>query len=268
MKTNTLIELKTVLFDSKTFTVFYKHSSRSRHFKLVLYDRENKIVLTSPIENFTIENWHNFQLDNLLFKLLNRHKNKKDKISNSSKYKQVYLSYSADNHTIILFDQLVNLEWKYHIRSSYSYNFDLEQSKLQIYCNEIVKNDNEKRKKIFIYVLSRILENFVAKKQEELVEKINKAGFALINPTFKISLKKAAWGTNIKRGKRLGKITYDVKMITMPIRLIEAVILHELIHEFHPNHSDKFYETGSLIMYDFKLRNKEINKLIVQIVDY
>lgn len=268
MKTNTLIELKTVLFNSKTFTVFYKHNIKSKHFKLVLYDMEDKIVLSAPFENFTMENWHNFQLDDLLFKLLNRLKRKKDKISNNTKYKQIYLSYSADNHTITLFDKLVNLEWKYHSRSSYTYNFDYEQSTLQIYCNEIAKIDSEKRKKIFIYTLSRILENFVAKKQEELVGKINNTGFSLINPTFKISLKKGAWGTNIKRGKRLGKITYDVKMIAMPTRLIETVILHELVHEFHPNHSDKFYETGSLIMHDFKLRNKEINKIIVLVVDY
>ncbi|EIN15356.1 Hypothetical protein MAGb_0380 [Mycoplasmopsis agalactiae 14628] len=268
MKTNTLTELKTVLFNSKTFTVFYKHSAKSKHLKLTLYASENKVVLSAPFEDFTMENWHNFQLDNLLFKLLNRHKSKKEKISDNTKYKQIYLSYSADNHKITLFDKLVDLEWKYHNRSSYTYNFDIEQSKLQIYCNEIVKTEAEKRRKIFIYILSRILENLVTKKQTELVEKITKAGLPLVNPAFKINLKKGAWGTNIKKGKRLSKITYDVKMIAMPIRLIEAVVLHELIHEFHPNHSDKFYETGSLIMYDFKLRNKEINKIMVQIVDY
>lgn len=85
----------------------------------------------------------------------------------------------------------------------------------------------------------------------------------LINFIFKISLKKFVWGINIKRGKRLGKIIYDVKMIVMLIRLIEVVILYELIYEFYFNYSDKFYEIGLFIMYDFKLRNKEINKFIV-----
>lgn len=52
-------------------------------------------------------------------------------------------------------------------------------------------------------------------------------------------------------------------MIIMLIRLIEVVILYELIYEFYFNYSDKFYEIGLFIMYDFKLRNKEINKFIV-----
>ncbi len=63
---------------------------------------------------------------------------------------------------------------------------------------------------------------------------MNQSGFALSNPPFKINLKKRAWGTNIKKGKRLSKITYDVKMIALPIRLIEAIILHELVQWISP----------------------------------
>nr|WP_307940691.1 YgjP-like metallopeptidase domain-containing protein [Mycoplasmopsis bovis] len=104
----------------------------------------------------------------------------------------------------------------------------------RIFCNASLKDDEIKRKNLFIYVLSRILEEFIRNKQLEFVKIMNQSGFALSNPPFKINLKKRAWGTNIKKGKRLSKITYDVKMIALPIRLIEAIILHELVHWISP----------------------------------
>ncbi|MBT1337531.1 YgjP-like metallopeptidase domain-containing protein [Mycoplasmopsis bovis] len=268
MKTNTLTELKSITFDAKTYIVFHKYSPGSKKLKLTLNGNENKIVLTSPIENFLIENWNNFQLDNLLFRLLNKHKVKNSKLNSSNDYKQIYLSYSPDNHKITIYDKLVDLEWKYHFHSNYSFNFDENNSKLQIFCNASLKDDEIKRKNLFIYVLSRILEEFIRNKQLEFVKIMNQSGFALSNPPFKINLKKRAWGTNIKKGKRLSKITYDVKMIALPIRLIEAIILHKLVHEFHPNHSDKFYECGSFIMPDFKARNKEIRQIIVYLDNF
>ncbi|WP_226083972.1 hypothetical protein [Mycoplasmopsis bovis] len=92
MKTNTLTELKSITFDAKTYIVFHKYSPGSKKLKLTLNGNENKIVLTSPIENFLIENWNNFQLDNLLFRLLNKHKVKNSKLNSSNDYKQIYYS--------------------------------------------------------------------------------------------------------------------------------------------------------------------------------
>jgi predicted metal-dependent hydrolase len=61
------------------------------------------------------------------------------------------------------------------------------------------------------------------------------------------------WGScNSKKGY----INLNLYLIRKDIRFIEYVILHELAHLIHPNHSKDFYRFIENIMPDFKERIK------------
>jgi len=75
----------------------------------------------------------------------------------------------------------------------------------------------------------------------------------------KISLRKmkTLWGS-CSVGK--GKITFNHELTQAKPDFIEYIVLHELVHFIHPNHSKKFYAFLSKYMPDWKERKKALNK--------
>lgn len=69
----------------------------------------------------------------------------------------------------------------------------------------------------------------------------------------KLSIKKTKtiWGScNAKKAN----ISLNIELVKMPISAIEAVILHEIAHLSHQNHSKDFYDYIYKFMPDYKLR--------------
>ncbi len=94
----------------------------------------------------------------------------------------------------------------------------------------------EEGKKVFIPVLKKYL-TLTGKK----IEKVT------------IKTLKSNWGScNYKRGY----INLNSEMMKRDIKFIEYVILHEIAHLEHPNHSRKFYEYIEKFMPDWKIRKK------------
>lgn len=76
-------------------------------------------------------------------------------------------------------------------------------------------------------------------------------------PIIKTRKMKSRWGScQYKKGI----ITLNSKLIEVPIRCIEYVVLHEFAHFIHPNHSKKFYDFVAKLMPDWKDRKKELEK--------
>ena len=63
---------------------------------------------------------------------------------------------------------------------------------------------------------------------------------------------KTRWGSCTKDGV----IRLNLRLIALPHRVIDYVIVHELAHLVEFNHSQKFYELVSLIMPDYKQQKK------------
>ena len=64
------------------------------------------------------------------------------------------------------------------------------------------------------------------------------------------------WGSCIPSKKRIG---LNLQLIKADERCIEQVILHELIHFIHPNHSKNFYFILTQIMPDWKDRKNDLD---------
>lgn len=88
----------------------------------------------------------------------------------------------------------------------------------------------------------------ICKKMYPLVEP-----YGVKYPIVKIRTMKSRWGSC---QPQQGKITLNGNMIAAPREAIEYVVLHELAHFVHPNHSKNFYGFVESLMPDWKERKE------------
>lgn len=92
----------------------------------------------------------------------------------------------------------------------------------------------------------------VVKEYEKKFKKYN-----VKNPQIIIRKMSKRWGSCIPKEN---KIILNLKLIKTPICCIEYVILHELCHFKHQNHSKKFYNFLNIFMPDWKERKKILDE--------
>lgn len=83
--------------------------------------------------------------------------------------------------------------------------------------------------------------------------------YGVTYPTLKIRNMISRWGSC---QPKKGIITLNSKLIEAPRNCIEYVILHELVHFIHPNHSRRFWDFVAMMMPDWKERKEELEKRI------
>ena len=76
----------------------------------------------------------------------------------------------------------------------------------------------------------------------------------------KITIKrmKSRWGSCSSKGS----VSLNSKLIQTPVRCIEYVMVHELCHLIHFNHSKDFYTLLAEIIPDWKERKKELKRIL------
>ena len=79
------------------------------------------------------------------------------------------------------------------------------------------------------------------------------AGHKIAKPALVIRKMKTRWGSCSLHKQ---KITLNLELVKMPPALIDYVVLHELVHFIHQNHSKAFYDCLSGLMPDWKERRK------------
>ena len=82
--------------------------------------------------------------------------------------------------------------------------------------------------------------------------------YGVTYPILKIRNMTSRWGSC---QPKKGIITLNSKLIEVPRNCIEYVILHELVHFIHPNHSRQFWDFVAMMMPDWKERRKELEKI-------
>jgi len=76
-------------------------------------------------------------------------------------------------------------------------------------------------------------------------------------PTLSVRKMPKRWGSYT----RSGKIILNVELIQAPSHCIDYVIVHELCHVFHRDHSPNFFELLERIMPDWKIRKEKLEKI-------
>jgi predicted metal-dependent hydrolase len=81
---------------------------------------------------------------------------------------------------------------------------------------------------------------------------------ALLNvpiPRIKTRDQKTKWGACTSKS-----IILNLRLCMAPRRIIEYVVLHELAHKIHPDHSPRFWNTVESMMPDYKERREYLKK--------
>lgn len=88
---------------------------------------------------------------------------------------------------------------------------------------------------------------------EQLYPPFEKYGVA--RPTLRIRSMETRWGSCLVKK---GIITLNTRLLEAPQNCIEYVVIHELCHFIHPNHSKNFYGFLTMLMPDWKKRKKAL----------
>ena len=84
--------------------------------------------------------------------------------------------------------------------------------------------------------------------------------YGIVKPTLRIRNMDTRWGSCLAKK---GIITLNKRLIEAPRSCIEYVVMHELCHFVHPNHSKQFYEFLTMIMPDWRARKEHLDGLAI-----
>jgi predicted metal-dependent hydrolase len=101
----------------------------------------------------------------------------------------------------------------------------------------------EKANKVYAEIFKRVVDSFGIKEP----------------PRFQIKMMKTRWGSLSKKGL----MTLNLSLIQTPIECIEYVIVHELCHVKHHNHSDAFYKLLAQRMPDWEKRKQKLEEALI-----
>jgi len=203
-----------------------------------LYFSENKELIVHKPKNYPMSKINQFIIENKEKIILEFNQKLQGKNQNSFHY----LGFLYDFKEI--YDEKV-------------LNCDIEEKeeKLIVRINKkvperILKDKILNKKREFLYdKLFNIIQFYIEKHNEKLGLRINK---------IKIKNLKSRWGScSTKRN-----LNFNVKLICFSENVIEYVVVHEMCHLIHMNHSKDFWKQVEKILPDYKERKNKLNNKI------
>ncbi|BDU51619.1 M48 family metallopeptidase [Haliovirga abyssi] len=124
---------------------------------------------------------------------------------------------------------------------------ELLEDKLKIKINNKLESDKE-------YIKKELYKWYMQKAMEKLEErmKIHSSKNNLYYRSITIKNSKTYWGSCSTNGD----INFNWKIIMTPLEIIDYVVIHELSHLIHHNHSKKFWDLVSKSIPDYKIKRK------------
>ena len=119
-------------------------------------------------------------------------------------------------------------------------------------------NDFEKKRRMVNRFLDNQCKAIFGEVMDELYPLFKKYGIE--KPTLRIRDMETRWGSCLSKK---GIVTLNKRLLEAPRNCIEYVVMHELCHFMHPNHSKYFYAFLSMLMPDWKERKQFLDKTAV-----
>lgn len=133
---------------------------------------------------------------------------------------------------------------------------DIKKAKVKLYQGKfIVKvnpnlKDNKRRETIRDEFISWYREHAVHKINERVDKYKDKVG---VEPNkVKVKKQKKRWGSCSSKGN----LNFNWKLIMAPMSIIDYLVVHELTHLLHSNHSRDFWETVETIIPDYEQKQE------------
>src|SRR6056297_2169839 len=203
-----------------------------------LYFSENKELIVHKPKNYPMSKINQFIIENKEKIILEFNQKLQGKNQNSFHYLGILYDFKE------IYDEKV-------------LNCDIEEKekKLIVRINKkvperILKDKILNKKREFLYdKLFNIIQLYIEKHNEKLGLRINK---------LKIKNLKSRWGScSTKRN-----LNFNVKLICFSENVIEYVVVHEMCHLIHMNHSKDFWKQVEKILPDYKERKNKLNNKI------
>ena len=127
--------------------------------------------------------------------------------------------------------------------------------------NSVIINN----KYIEIHIKEKYIDNknYIKKVYEKWLKQYALKKYGIKIPTIEIRQMKTRWGSCIPA---CNKVIFNLNLIKTPICCIEYVVLHELSHFKHQNHSKNFYNFITIFMPDWKERKKILDEEFMGVV--
>ena len=116
-------------------------------------------------------------------------------------------------------------------------------------------NDFEKKRRMVNRFLDNQCKAIFGEVMDELYPLFKKYGIE--KPALRIRYMETRWGSCLAKK---GIVTLNKRLLEAPRNCIEYVVMHELCHFMHPNHSKYFYAFLSMLMPDWKERKQFLDK--------
>lgn len=115
--------------------------------------------------------------------------------------------------------------------------------------------DMEKKRRIVNSFLDQQCRMVFSNVMDDLYPSFQKYGVP--KPSLRIRDMETRWGSCLAKK---GIITLNKRLLEAPRHCIEYVVMHELCHLVHPNHSRQFYAFLTMLMPDWKERKQYLDK--------
>lgn len=155
-----------------------------------------------------------------------------------------------------------NNDWIFNKKIMYLGEYKQVDIKIVPHAKEIVIL-NDKGIKIITsgedLAMRKAMENFYRERGKKLFAQLTEQYARIVDVKYnKITIRKqeTRWGSCSQNGN----LSYNVKLMCAPVEMIEYVILHEVMHLRHFNHSTEFWKDIENIMPDYKMRMNYFKK--------
>jgi hypothetical protein len=228
--------------------LFFEHSGQRIEFELIYRSRKSIGIKISPKDGIIIHSPKGIKPDDIIktlktksswiLKKLDEVKNIKKTVITKKFINGEKLLFLGEEHSLEIF-----------------YNPNIKNTNISIDYGKIIlesKTDNADR------IKNHLEQWYKIKGLEIILERIfHYQPFFTIKPNVvKVKTQKSRWGTcNSKKN-----LYFNWKIIMAPIEIVDYLVVHEMAHLVHMNHSSKFWNFVEKILPDYKSSRKILKK--------